>query len=230
MKAYFVAGTDTGVGKTLVSCALLKAANQAGLSTAGMKPVAAGAEATPTGLRNEDALLLQQAASLELPYEVINPVCLRDPLSPHLAAQRQNRRLEVAGLLAAANSFLGCGADFVLVEGAGGWRVPVNAEELLSDLALGLRLPVILVVGMRLGCLNHALLTAEAIRRDGLELAGWVANGIDPDFACRDENILTLQEKLDAPMLAQIPWCEKPHPELTASYFSESVLDLLDGR
>jgi dethiobiotin synthetase len=228
MNAFFVTGTDTGVGKTLVSCALLKAASHAGLSTAGMKPVAAGAMATPEGPRNEDALLLQQSSSLQLPYATINPVCLHEPLSPHLAARHENQQVKTGALLESARLFLDCGAQFILIEGAGGWRVPVNDEDLLSDFAIGLQLPVILVVGLRLGCLNHALLTAEAIRRDGLALAGWVANSIDPGFACRDENVVTLQEKLDAPLLADIPWCENPAVERVAACFSDSPAILLN--
>jgi dethiobiotin synthetase len=227
MKAFFVTGTDTGVGKTLVSCALLKAASHAGYSTAGMKPVAAGAVATADGWRNEDAVLLQQASSLKLPYATVNPVCLQQPLSPHLAARFENQQVKTDALLEAATQFLGCGAQFILIEGAGGWRVPLNDEDLLSDFAVDLKLPVILVVGMRLGCLNHALLTAEAIRRDGLALAGWVANSIDPGFACRDENVATLQQKLGAPLLADIPWQKNPDVEQVAASFSRAFPDLL---
>jgi dethiobiotin synthetase len=224
MKAFFVTGTDTGVGKTLVSCALLKAAGNAGLTTAGMKPVAAGATDTPEGLRNEDALLLQQAASLRLPYNVINPVCLKEPVSPHLAARHEHVQIDNPELLSAARRFLDCKARFVLIEGAGGWRVPVNDNALLSDLATGLQLPVILVVGMRLGCLNHALLTAEAIRNDGLRLAGWVANGIDPGFTCLEENTRTLQAKLGAPLLAEIPWLQETDLEQMADRFRLDTL------
>jgi dethiobiotin synthetase len=205
-------------------------ASNAGLSTAGMKPVAAGAEQTTDGLRNEDALLLQHASSLQLSYELINPVCLKEPLSPHLAARLEKRQINNAQLLGSAKNFLDCNAEFMLIEGAGGWRVPVNDESLLSDFATDLQLPVILVVGLRLGCLNHALLTAEAIHHDGLTLAGWVANGIDPDFACRAENVGTLQEKLGAPLLADIPWQERPDVEQVAAGFSDSVLDYLIGR
>ena len=226
MQAWFIAGTDTGVGKTLVSCALLKAAERAGYTTAGMKPVAAGADITKAGYRNEDALLLLKSSTLQLPYERVNPVCLKHPISPHLAARREKQLISMDMLITSCRDFMACGADFMLVEGAGGWRVPINDEVLLSALPVKLQLPVILVVGMRLGCLNHALLTAEAIRNDGLELAGWVANGIDPDFECRDENIQTLQNKLDAPLLADIPWSPGADPDQTAGRFSLEMLSL----
>ena len=224
MQAWFIAGTDTGVGKTLASCALLKAAASAGYTTAGMKPVAAGAEITKAVCRNEDALLLLQSSTLQLPYERVNPVCLKHPFSPHLAARREKQLISMDMLITSCRDFMACGADFILVEGAGGWRVPINDEELLSALPVKLQMPVILVVGMRLGCLNHALLTAEAIRNDGLELAGWVANGIDPDFECRDENIQTLQSKLDAPLLADIPWSPGDDPGQTAGRFCLEML------
>jgi dethiobiotin synthetase len=202
---YFVTGTDTGVGKTLVSCALLQAAGATGLRTCAIKPVAAGALATPDGLRNEDALALQAAASEELTYAEVNPVCLAEPLSPHLAAQRAGRRVSVDRLAGFCQGMLLRRADLCLIEGAGGWRVPLNERETLADLAKQLRLPVILVVGLRLGCLNHALLSAEAILRDGLTLAGWVANTIDPAMAAREDNVTTLQRELPAPLLATVP-------------------------
>lgn len=204
--SFFVTGTDTGVGKTFVSCALLRAATLAGLRTAAIKPVAAGAVATAEGLRNDDALALQAAVSEPLSYGEVNPVCLPEPLSPHLAAQAAGRRVQVERLAGFCHGMLMRRADLTLVEGAGGWRVPLNDRETLADLTKQLKLPVILVVGLRLGCLNHALLTAEAIYRDGLTLAGWVANGIDPAMAARDANVATLQRELPAPLLADLPF------------------------
>jgi dethiobiotin synthetase len=209
-RSYFVTGTDTNVGKTLFSCALLQAAQQAGYRTAAMKPVAAGAIDTPDGLRNDDALLLQAACTEMLSYREVNPFCFAEPLSPHLAAQRSGRRLQVERLVGFCQGVLMRRANLTVIESAGGWRVPINDNETLADLAKQLKLPVILVVGMRLGCLNHAMLSAEAIYRDGLELAGWVANTFDPDMPARADNIATLERELMAPLLADIPLLPTP--------------------
>lgn len=208
---YFITGTDTDCGKTLVACALLRAAAGAGYSTIGMKPVAAGATLGPDGLRNDDALRLQAAATLALPYEQVNPVCLAEAVSPHLAAARAGTRIQVQRLAGFCQGVLMKRADFTLIEGAGGWRVPLNDREFLSDLPKALQLPVILVVGMRLGCLSHALLSAEAIVRDGLQLAAWVSTQCDPDMALVDENLATLREALPFPHLGHIPWLAAPH-------------------
>jgi dethiobiotin synthetase len=203
---YFVAGTDTDVGKTFVSCALLHAAAAAGYSTLGMKPLAAGAQATAAGLRNSDAQQLQAASSVELAYEQLNPVCLPEPASPHIAAALAGRRVTVERLAGFCRGVLTLRANLTLIEGAGGWRVPLNEREYLSDLARALQLPVLLVVGMRLGCLNHALLTAEALVRDGLVLGGWVANRIDPGMQHYEDNRNSLSERLGMPPLAELPW------------------------
>jgi dethiobiotin synthetase len=207
-RSYFDAGTDTEVGKTLVSCLLLHAAAARGLETIGMKPLAAGGAATPEGLRNEDALQLMAAATRKLPYAQVNPVCLPEPLSPHLAARLAGRRIGVDRLAGFCQGVLMQRAGFTLIEGAGGWRVPINDREYLSDVARALQLPVLLVVGLRLGCLNHALLTAEAIHRDGLTLAGWVANTLDPHMARREDNVATLVEAIGAPLLGVVPRLE----------------------
>jgi dethiobiotin synthetase len=210
-RAFLVTGTDTGVGKTLVSCALLRAAAQAGRSAAAIKPVAAGATLTAAGLRNDDALQLQAAATLQLSYEEVNPICLEPALAPHIAAAQAGRRLSVDRITGFCQGLLMQRADVTVVEGVGGWRVPLNDRETFADVAKRLQLPVILVVGMRLGCLNHALLTAEAIIRDGLTLAGWVANTLDPAMPARAENIETLrQQLLLAPLLADIPFLSEP--------------------
>lgn len=205
-KRFFIAGTDTGVGKTTVSCALLAAARARGLSTLALKPVAAGCEQTPEGLRNEDALALMAEMTLKLSYDEVNPVALPAPLSPHLAARQAGRRLTIQQLAGYSRGALMHKADFGLVEGAGGWRVPVSERELLSELPKQLGLPVILVVGIRLGCLNHAILTVEAIVKDGLRLAGWVANVIDPDMLAVEDNVETLRSMLSAPCLGVLPW------------------------
>lgn len=209
-KKFFVAGTDTDVGKTLVACGLLEAANRAGRRTLAIKPVAAGCEQTPAGLRNGDALALMAAMSVELDYEQVNPVAFADPIAPHIAAAKDKRSMSVGRLAGFCNGTFMAPADFMLVEGAGGWRVPLNLSENLSDLAVALKLPVILVVGMRLGCISHAQLTVEAIKRDGLELAGWVANQIDPAMSCFDENLETLQALIHAPLLGHVPYMKNP--------------------
>ena len=179
-----------------------------------MKPVAAGLIDHHGGQVSEDVLMLRAASTLKVPAELDNPVALPEPLSPHLAARHAGRDVRVADLLAPARS-LQQQADALVVEGAGGWRVPINDDETLADLARVLGAPVLMVVGMRLGCLNHAMLTAEAIRRDGLMLAGWVANHIDPAMACFDENLATLRARLDAPLWGVVPWSASPDPART---------------
>jgi dethiobiotin synthetase len=205
-KHYFIAGTDTDVGKTLVACGILRAAAKQGLKTLAIKPVAAGAEETPEGLRNQDALMLAAAMTESLSYQQINPVLLVPPIAPHIAAEQAGRRLSVSQLTGFCRGVMMRSADLVLIEGAGGWRVPLNQREMLSGLAVELQTPVILVVGMKLGCISHALLTVEAIQRDGLTLAGWVANQIDPQMSCFDENIASLKQLIPAPCLGLVPY------------------------
>ncbi len=215
----FVTGTDTGVGKTLISAALLHTLSRHHRRVVGMKPVAAGLVEHLGDMVSEDVLALRAASTVQVPAELDNPVALPDAIAPHLAAARAGRTVNVAELLAAHRA-LQERADVVVVEGAGGWRVPLNDRETLADLARAIGQPVVLVVGMRLGCLNHALLTAEAIRADGLTLAGWVANAIDPDMPCLEENIDTLRHWLRAPLLGCVPW------NTTATNASDIALDL----
>lgn len=225
-KSFFVTGTDTGVGKTLISAGLLLAARHQGLRTAALKPVAAGCDQTEAGLRNDDALLLQSVITQSLTYEQINPVALEPAIAPHIAAEQNKRRLSVDRLAGFARGVLTM-ADFTIVEGAGGWRVPLNAHETLADLAQVLELPVIMVVAIRLGCINHALLTAEAIARDGLVLAGWVANCSDPDMPFQQENIATLAQRIDAPCLAVVPWLHQAVPAIVADTLTEQNFSAL---
>lgn len=204
MRGFFVTGTDTGIGKTRVSAGLLKALSQAGHKTVGMKPVASGADMTPDGLRNDDALELQKAASLKRDYALVNPYCFAPAIAPHIAAL--DAQVEISlDAIRSAHAELCQGADAVVVEGVGGWQVPLSASLEVPDLAREFGLPVVLVVGLRLGCLNHAQLTARAIRADGLELAGWVANAIDPAFQRPEANLATLAAELQAPLLGQLP-------------------------
>jgi dethiobiotin synthetase len=205
----FVTGTDTGVGKTLVSAGLLHALTRHHARVVGMKPVAAGAVRAGEVLTNEDSQALRAASTLAVPAELDNPVLLPDPLSPHIAAERAGVRIDIGHLVACYRE-LASHADAVVVEGAGGFHVPLSDEATGADLAQALALPVVLVVGLRLGCLNHALLTAEAIRSRGLALAGWVANRIDPVMEAQAENIAWLQRRLAVPLLADIPHQSRP--------------------
>ncbi|NMZ59537.1 MULTISPECIES: dethiobiotin synthase [Pseudomonas] len=224
--AYFVTGTDTEIGKTTIAAGLLHAARQAGLSTAAAKPVASGCERSPEGLRNSDALALLGECSVPLAYEQVNPFAFEPAIAPHLAAREQGVKLTVEALKGPVRSVLEMGADFTLVEGAGGWRVPLAGEESLSDLAVALGLPVILVVGVRLGCINHAVLSAEAIQRDGLLLAGWVANIVDAQTSRLEENLATLAERLPAPCLGRVPRLASATPAAVSAHLDLGILDL----
>ena len=206
-KAFFVTGTDTAVGKTLIARALLKLAHDAGRHALGLKPVSAGCELRDDILANDDAWYLMQESSGTPSYEDVNPVALKEAMAPHIAAEREGRTLTVDSLVEHCRPLIDS-ADFTVIEGAGGWDVPLNETESMADLAAALGHPVILVVGIRLGCLNHSLLTARTIREHGLELAGWVANRIDPHMPVADENIAALEERLACPLLGTVPWQE----------------------
>ena len=205
MSALFVAGTDTGIGKTHAACTLIHALRAHGLRTCGMKPVASGCLETPEGRRNEDALALQAAGSAPLAYDAINPVALREPLSPHLAARLEGLTIGMAPLRAAFDR-LQATHDAVVVEGVGGWMVPLAPGLLASAIPQQWDLPVVLVIGLRLGCLNHALLSARAILADGCRLAGWIGNRIDPAMAALEDNLETLRGMLPAPCLGVLPY------------------------
>lgn len=228
--AYFVTGTDTEIGKTTIAAGLLHAARAQGLSTAAAKPVASGCEETVDGLRNSDALALLGECSLPLTYAEVNPLAFAPAIAPHLAALEAGIRLDVQALSGPVRRVLAKGADFSLVEGAGGWRVPLAGQGNLSDLPIALGLPVILVVGVRLGCINHAVLTAEAIQRDGLTLAGWVANVVDPQTSRLEENLATLAERLPAPCLGRVPRLAEATPATVASYLDLAPLGTLVRR
>ncbi|BCG22493.1 ATP-dependent dethiobiotin synthetase BioD [Pseudomonas tohonis] len=224
--AFFIAGTDTEIGKTTVAAGLLHAARLAGLSTAASKPVASGCVPTPAGLRNEDALALLGECSLPLAYEEVNPLAFAPAIAPHLAAREVGVELDLSALEGPVRRVIDKGADFTLVEGAGGWRVPLAGGASLSDLPIALGLPVILVVGVRLGCINHAVLSAEAILRDDLPLAGWVANLVDPATSRLEENLATLAERLPAPCLGRIPRLAAPTPAAVAACLDLAPLAL----
>jgi dethiobiotin synthetase len=222
-RGIFITGTDTGVGKTLVTAALLHAFSQLGVRAVGMKPVAAGAEQIDGVWVNDDVVALRQASPVDAPLDLVNPYLFREAIAPHIAAERKGVRIEVPRIVEAWEA-LSARADVVLVEGAGGFLVPIGPERDLADLAVALGLPVLLVVGMRLGCLNHALLTAEAIERRGLTLAGWVANRLDPSMAVYDENLASLVARLKAPLLAEFPHWSSPEPSRAARFISPQGL------
>ena len=216
----FITGTDTDVGKTVVACGFLAAANDQGLRTAAIKPVAAGCEITQQGMTNDDALQLQAAASHKLSYQQINPVALEPAIAPHIAAAESGVRMSASRLVGYCRGVSLMPVDMVVIEGAGGWRVPINSRETLADVARELECAVIVVVGMRLGCLNHALLTMEAIRRDGLQIAGWVANILDTEMPRLQENIDTLMQCINEPCLGTVPRLDDLSPEQVAKFLT----------
>jgi len=221
----FITGTDTGVGKTFVAVSLVRALVKEGLRVAAMKPVASGAEHTALGLRNSDALALAQAANVQAAYELINPYCFAPPVSPHIAAAEAATALDI-GLIRARFAALAELADYVVVEGAGGWYAPLDSAHTMADLPAALRIPVLMVVGLRLGCLSHALLTKRAVDADGARLEGWIANGIDPSFERRAENLAMLEAALGQPPLSVLPF----QPGMTpASALCEAAARHLSG-
>jgi len=217
LSAFLLTGTDTGIGKTFVACALLHAARALGLSALGMKPVAAGIRDTDG--QNEDAARLREAASFDPGLALCNPYCLRQPVAPHIAAQEEGVTIDPSRILAAFAA-LRTKADLVIVEGVGGFRVPLGPAYDTADLAVDLGLPVVLVVGMRLGCINHALLTAEAIAARGLSFTGWIANRIDPHMQRFEENLAALAQRLPAPLLGVVPYSPGQDPAEVAAQVS----------
>lgn len=209
-QGFFITGTDTGIGKTWATLALMQAFKDAGNKVAGMKPVASGCGEVAGKLRNEDALLIQAHGSIPLPYELINPYALKEPVAPHIAAELAGVNIEFDPVVGAYNQ-LAAQHDIIIVEGIGGWRVPLTGGRTVVDLVRALRLPVVLVVGLRLGCINHALLTSEIIRSDGVQLAGWVANCVEKDYMEPEKTLLTLAKSIPAPLLGSfphLPYCD----------------------
>jgi dethiobiotin synthetase len=202
---YFMTGTDTDVGKTRVTAALLAAARAAGLKVAGMKPVAAGAEQRDGRLVSDDALLIAAASGQDTPYDDLNPFCLIDPISPHIAADRANIRVDIDKIVEVSRR-MALAHELLLIEGAGGWYTPISAGKSMADLAKAIAAPVVVVVGLQIGCLNHARLTREAIGHCGCRFGGWIASGVDPLFAAGEENLATLAALLGAPPLGVLPF------------------------
>ena len=223
--SFFITGTDTGVGKTLVSRALLHAFIARGMNVVGFKPVAAGCDEDG---HNDDAKALRAASAMQLSYGQVNPYCFPHAIAPHLAARRAGSRIEL-GRIVEAYQELTRQADEVIVEGAGGLLVPLNDRQTSADLARELNLPVVVVVGMRLGCLNHALLTMRAIAEYQLQCAGWVANVLDAGMPALQENIDSLRERIAAPLLGVIPYQAKPDAQIAAKYLQLQLLDKQEG-
>jgi dethiobiotin synthetase len=222
---YFITGTDTGVGKTLISCALLYAFAAQGQRVVGMKPVAVGCDDDG---HNQDVKQLQAASNVLVSYGQINPYSFINSIAPHIAAQNAGVRIDFARILTSYHE-LASQADVVIIEGAGGLRVPLNNNQDTADLALQLGLPVILVVGMRLGCLNHALLTVSVIEACGLKCACWVANVLDPDMLALQDNIIALQQRLAAPLLGVIPWQPQPDARRVGLQLKLELLEKHNG-
>jgi dethiobiotin synthetase len=225
MNGFFVTGTDTDCGKTEISLGLMAAWQAEGLRVLGMKPVASGCERVPEGLRNRDALRLLARGSTEAPYELVNPYAFEPPVAPHIAAGEAGIEISLPSIEQAYGTLAG-EADQVIVEGVGGWRVPLGSALFVSDIPKTLGLPVILVVGLKLGCLNHALLTVENIRMTDGVLAGWVGNQIDPEMLFRDANLATLAALIEAPCLGVVPWLEDPDPQDVAEYLHPELIDI----
>ncbi|MCU7797740.1 MAG: dethiobiotin synthase [Candidatus Thiodiazotropha sp. (ex Myrtea spinifera)] len=222
-RGLFITGTDTGCGKTEITLGLMHKLQQRGDRVLGMKPVASGADETVEGLRNEDALRIQSQCSQQVSYDLINPYAYAPPIAPHLAAEAAGRPIDPQQLVDICTR-LGSMADSILVEGVGGWSVPLNEDHTLGDLANLLDLPVILVVGLKLGCINHALMTESCINHSGSRLLGWVANQVDTAMDAREGNLRTLSERLSAPCLGVVPWLEQPTPAEVAGYLDDSLL------
>lgn len=227
-RKYFITGTDTDAGKTFITVALLRAFAEQGYTTLGLKPIAAGSEIINGEKKNDDAVMLAQASSVQVAYQQTNPILLDAAMAPHIAAERENRTIsasKVTGFV--RGTLMTAPAQVTLIEGAGGWRVPLNARETFADVAKQLNIEVILVVGMKLGCLNHALLTTEAIKRDGLTIAGWVANAVDPAMEGLDENIKSLVNRIGAPLIGVMPHLtnpnDKPNQWIASSFLTNST-------
>ncbi|MBU0689276.1 MAG: dethiobiotin synthase [Gammaproteobacteria bacterium] len=219
--SYFITGTDTGVGKTLISCALLHGFAAQGKLVSGFKPVAAGCDEND---HNEDALVLRAASTLQLGYGQVNPYCFPRAIAPHLAARHVGVRVEMRRILTSYEELAGQ-ADEVIVEGAGGFLVPLNETLTFADMARELDIPVILVVGLRLGCINHALLSMAAIEGHQLECAGWVANVLDQEMPALQENIDTLRERIAAPLLGIVPHLKGADAKLATQYLDLNLLE-----
>jgi dethiobiotin synthetase len=219
MKGFFVTGTDTEIGKTWCSLGLIARLQQDGHCVAAMKPIASGCESTAEGLRNDDALKLQAQASLASPYEHINPFAFAPAIAPHIAAAEAGVRIDIDAIAASARE-LSSQCDRIVIEGVGGWQVPLNEQDNVADMAARLDLPVILVVGLRLGCINHALLSAESIRARGCNLVGWIGNTVEPQMQEQQNNIEAIAKRINAPLLGVVPHLQELDAKAMAKHLS----------
>jgi len=227
-QGFFLTGTDTEIGKTWTALTLMAALQSRGAKAAGMKPVASGCMLTDAGLRNKDVLRLQAQSSFQFEYDLINPYAFEPPIAPHIAAECVGMSIDLDHIAMAYKS-LQARTDYVVVEGIGGWRVPLGRDSSLVQIVRSLQLPVILVVGLRLGCINHALLSAEVIGADGVRFAGWIANEIVPDYAEADKTVETLALRISAPLLARLPYMTSLNVELVAGRINLGLLLGQDG-
>ncbi|MEE8379764.1 MAG: dethiobiotin synthase [Gammaproteobacteria bacterium] len=215
MSEYFITGTDTGVGKTWVTLALMEALQNKGEVVVGMKPVASGCQKTSAGLRNDDAVRILMQSSQDLDYKTVNPYAFEPAVAPHIAAELTGTAIDIEKIASEFNT-LKENTDSVVVEGVGGWCVPLGENTMLADLVNRLGLPVILVIGLRLGCINHALSTVRAIEADGAQVYGWITSQLDPGYACLNETTATLQTRISAPLLGSLPYMESFDVEIAA--------------
>lgn len=215
-KKFFITGTDTEIGKTTISLGLITALKNTGHKVSAIKPVASGSTLVNGALRNDDALKLIDASNTQLDYDKVNPYCFEPPIAPHIAAQQTNTEINIETICKLAEEHK-AQSDYCIVEGVGGWQVPLNDNETVEDLAKVLQLPVILVVGIRLGCINHALLTVQAIQDSGLSLAGWVANHCEPDTNYADEIVESLIQRINAPCIGVVEFLDDVNVELVSN-------------
>lgn len=220
----FITGTDTASGKTLIAGALLNYLNHLGRKTLAFKPVSAGCQETPDGLRNQDAVELGAIASLKIPYSEVNPVVFKEPIAPHIAAAKIKTKITLTHLIDHYNQLKNYQPEHIIIEGAGGWRVPINNKQYISDFVKVANIPVILVVGMRLGCINHSLLTYEAMQKDGVKLAGWVANILDAKMLVVEENIACLKNVINGPLLGIVPYHKNMNFKKAGEYLDFNVV------
>lgn len=213
----FITGTDTGIGKTIASCAVMHELAKQGYKVAGMKPIASGARFQNGQLQNEDALALIQHANISVDYQQVNPYCFEPAIAPHIAAEQAGVDIDIS-IIQESYLELSKQSDWVVVEGMGGWLVPINQEQVVADIALELQLPVILVVGLRLGCINHALLTMDSMKAKNINIMGWIANSVDSNLTAKEKIIKTLQNKLDSTCLGYLPYFDKGYFDPTNTF------------
>lgn len=225
-KRLFITGTDTDIGKTLVACQLMRELAASGKTVAGLKPVAAGAVEHGGEAVNQDALDLKQNCSRDYNYEQVNPILFEEPIAPHIAAESIGQKLTVQHCVDKSQLMLSEIVDYLIVEGAGGWLVPLNNDETMADLAVAMGCDVVLVVGMRLGCINHALLSAQSVRQSGAKLLGWVANFVDPDMDEQQANLMAIAQRIDAPLLAKVPYLQADSAPAEKARSQVSLFDL----